>query len=497
MSSEKSTRTVPSEESFYQLLAEFNLIPVVRTLDSLPDPFRLYEILRTEDKGFVLESGKGGRYSYVGCGEAMRFLFRRDGTYEISVGEAKISGQGRDPFELLRDFFGRYRLYSHPSLNNFSGGGIGLFSYDLARFVEKIPEETEDDLKLPVIDLIVPTFFVELDHEKNKTHLIALSDSNAYDAESFQTLCAQLDSVEKALEVALESASYPEPSINEGEPLGTSPDEANLTSDEFERLVSKAIDYIYAGDLFQVNLSVRFSRRFSSDPITLYRALRQINPAPYMAFLDFKSYAVVSSSPELLLKVEGRELSTRPIAGTRKRGGSDKEDMAKINELIGNEKERAEHLMLVDLERNDLGRVSEYGSVHVDEFMSVEKYSHVIHIVSNVRGKLGRGKDTFDAIRAVFPGGTITGAPKARAMEIIEELEPHSRGLYTGSIGWVGFNGDTELNIAIRTLLVKDGTAYAQAGSGIVADSVPEYEYKESIRKAEAMLKALRETEPV
>ncbi|MEP7219900.1 MAG: anthranilate synthase component I family protein, partial [Bacteroidota bacterium] len=268
--------------------------------------------------------------------------------------------------------------------------------------------------------------------------------------------------------------------------------ESNMTPEKFAAIVGRAQEYIRAGDIFQVNLSIRFSQRIGVDPLMLYRALRDVNPSPYMSCFLLPEMAIVSASPELLVNVHGGMLETRPIAGTRPRGANREEDLANARELIENEKERAEHLMLVDLERNDIGRVARYGSVDVNEFMGIEEYSHVIHIVSNIRGQLAEGRDTFDAIRACFPGGTITGAPKVRSMEIIEELEPCRRGLYTGSIGWIGFNGDAELNIAIRTIVVKDDIAYIQAGAGIVADSVPEREYAESVRKAEAALEAVR-----
>ena len=488
---------LPSEEDYYQLVDDYDVIPVVKRVSATPDPFILYETLRSQDEGFILESGKGGRYSYVGMGESMRFVYHRDGSYEMRLRDEERSGVNLKPFELLRQFFDHFRQYPHPLLKNFSGGGVGLFSYDLARFIEKLPNSTKDDMKLPIIELIVPACFVEIDYEEEETRLVVLSFSTAENSDAFRAMTAQLELLEQQVTVAVKTGVHQEDSSNKDNQDQFHRVDANLSPDEFEKIVSRAIDYIYAGDVFQVNLSVRFAQKFCADPIILYKVLRKINPAPYMAFLDFSGYAIVSSSPELLLKVEGKQLSTRPIAGTRKRGQDEEEDAAKIAELIGSEKERAEHLMLVDLERNDLGRVSEYGSVHVDEFMSIEKYSHVIHIVSNVRGGLADGKDGFDAIEAAFPGGTITGAPKVRAMEIIEELEPHSRGLYTGSVGWIGFNGDTELNIAIRTLVVKDQIAYAQAGAGIVADSVPKHEYKESLRKAEAMFRALQEAERV
>lgn len=268
---------------------------------------------------------------------------------------------------------------------------------------------------------------------------------------------------------------------------------ANQTQEEFCNGVKKAIEYIHEGDVFQVNLSLRFEQDYSGSDVDLYRRLRTINPSPYMTFLRYNDFSVVGASPEMLVKVHGRTISSRPIAGTRKRGRSTIEDDAVIDELMSSEKERAEHLMLVDLERNDLGRVCEHGSVRVEEFMGIERYSHVTHIVSHITGELRDDVDAVDIIRAMFPGGTITGAPKIRCMEIIEELEPDRREMYTGSIGWIGYNGDIELNIVIRTILLKGGKAFLQAGAGIVADSVPEHEYRECLRKAEASFHAFDE----
>ncbi|MER2116415.1 MAG: anthranilate synthase component I family protein, partial [Solibacillus isronensis] len=278
-------------------------------------------------------------------------------------------------------------------------------------------------------------------------------------------------------------------------------DEAELqvsfSGDAFEDAIHKIQHYIGQGDVFQVNLSVRQAKKLSSAPIAVYEAVRSFNPSPYMAYIESEDFAVVSGSPELLVKRKGAELSTRPIAGTRPRGASKEQDLALANELIEHEKERAEHVMLVDLERNDLGRVSKYGTVEVNEFMVIEHYSHVMHIVSNVRGEIAQGKTNADVIRAMFPGGTITGAPKIRTMEIIEELEPVRRGLYTGSIGWIGYTGDLELNIVIRTAYIQDGIAYIQAGAGIVIDSIPENEYIESMNKAKAMWQAKAMAEEV
>lgn len=269
----------------------------------------------------------------------------------------------------------------------------------------------------------------------------------------------------------------------------------SFTEEGFMGAVQRIQQYIGAGDVFQVNLSTRQEKTLQTHPLEIYTKLRDINPSPYMGYLELGDFQIVSGSPELLIKKQGNEVSTRPIAGTRSRGKNEQEDESLAKDLIENEKERAEHVMLVDLERNDLGRVCKYGTVEVDEFMVIEKYSHVMHIVSNVRGEVEQDKDAFDLVKAVFPGGTITGAPKIRTMEIIEELEPVRRGIYTGSIGWIGYSGDMELNIVIRTLLAKGGQAYVQAGAGIVIDSNPKNEYEESLKKAIALWRAKESSE--
>ncbi|MEZ4783636.1 MAG: anthranilate synthase component I family protein [Candidatus Kapaibacterium sp.] len=492
MTSQEVLFTTPALDQFFQLAESYNVIPVIRTLNIFPDPLDLYRKLRSDKPGFILESAKGGLYSYVGFGSMDELIVKGDA--------------GRNPLTALREFLARPRFYSHPDLENFPGGPVGFFSYDLVRSIERLPAIAADRLSLPLIHLVVPEYFVEVNHQTFSCRIVVMAQltGGAVD-QVYSTANKLLDQVEEKVRHVVaqqgRGKDYPdvatEPEVEQsakaGNRVASTTVEAHTTEAEFAEKVTRAIEYIYAGDIFQVNLSVRFSDHFQNETLELYQVLRKINPAPYMAFLDFHDYAVVSSSPELLLKLQRGELSTRPIAGTRKRGKDEVEDREKVEELIGNEKERAEHLMLVDLERNDLGRVCQYGTVQVDEFMSIEKYSHVIHIVSNVRGRLAEGKDVIDAIASLFPGGTITGAPKVRSMEIIEELEPERRDIYTGSIGWLGYNGDAELNIAIRTILLKDGRAYIQAGAGIVADSVPAFEYKESLRKAEAMFKALRE----
>ena len=383
----------------------------------------------------------------------------------------------------MQEYMEQWKTDYNPEYPPFQGGAIGYFSYDCIRYIEKLPSLAEDDIDIPDI------FFLLFD------------DVFVYDQKEqvLWVITHYVDKYEEAKERLNEWKSLwmtkaPEVTVPFESPEKKS-EAVAFTEAGFMKAVECIQEYIGAGDVFQVNLSTRQERTLQTHPLEIYTSLREINPSPYMGYLELGDFQIVSGSPELLIKKQGTEVSTRPIAGTRSRGADEQEDEELARELIENEKERAEHVMLVDLERNDLGRVCKYGTVEVDEFMVIEKYSHVMHIVSNVRGEVEEDKDAFDLVKAVFPGGTITGAPKIRTMEIIEELEPVRRGIYTGSIGWIGYSGDTELNIVIRTLLAKDGKAHVQAGAGIVIDSNPENEYKESLKKAIALWRAKERSE--
>lgn len=383
---------------------------------------------------------------------------------------------------LLEELVAEYRISYNVDLPVFQGGAIGFVAYDYARKIEVLPNMAKDDLQIPDIYFYIFDSWAVHDVKTNTVTLMKLEDSDV-------NLEEWANNWQVAAQSGLEARKFEKTNAVE-----VANDEHELlvsfAGTDFEAAVKKIQTYIAQGDVFQVNLSVRQSKNLNATAMDVYEALRAFNPSPYMAYIEAPDFAVVSGSPELLVKRHGNELSTRPIAGTRPRGKSEAEDLALAQELIDNEKERAEHVMLVDLERNDLGRVSAYGTVEVDEFMVIERYSHVMHIVSNVRGEIAEDKTNADVIRAMFPGGTITGAPKIRTMEIIEELEPVRRGLYTGSIGWLGYTGDMEFNIVIRTAFIKDGVAHIQAGAGIVIDSVPEREYQESLNKAKAMWQA-------
>jgi len=489
-----SQHILPDRDEFLRTAVPGTLCPLVLDLplDGL-QPCALYERVRRggHGYGYLLETGKGIGPSYVG------FDLRR--TWNSRGHVCRVEGDEErttigNPFEVLREEFARVSLTPTSSSGAFVGGAVGYFSYDMARYIERLPERAVDDLGLPESYFLFCDGFFEFDPEEDRLRLGYLAAVDP--ADPLRGYDHAVERLAVMAAIATEAVGADEPAAVPDDRTGADERdeeiEASLRPEEFEEVVRRTKEYIVAGDIFQANLSVRFSRRFEADPFVLYRVLRRVNPSPYMCFFETPELSIVSASPELLLRVRGDLLETRPIAGTRPRGRDEAEDLANARELIENEKERAEHLMLVDLERNDIGRVARYGTVEVNELMGIENYSHVMHIVSNVRGRLAEGRDLFDAIVACFPGGTITGAPKIRSMEIIEELEPCRRGIYTGSIGWLGYDGSAVLNIAIRTMTVKDGRAYAQAGAGIVADSEPAFEYRESVRKAEAALVALR-----
>jgi aminodeoxychorismate synthase component I len=439
---------------------------------------------------FLFESVKGpftiARYSFIG--------FTPYAIYTIKNGSATLARKrsvspcsGR-PLTVLRSLLGRYGQKPVPGLPPFQGGAAGLLSYDFVRYLENVPSTSRDDLAIPDAHILMIDRLIAFDHKTRKAWAVVCPGARV-EAPSDWTFL--FDEAEHSLSNIAERAERSQSGVTlpARKPIEIRHD---ISEKYYTEIVARAKEYIAAGDIFQANLSLRVSAFLHDmDPWFLYTALRTINPSPFAAFMDMGEYQLVSSSPERLIRVGGGGVETRPIAGTRPRGKDGAEDARLRTELLLNEKERAEHIMLIDLERNDMGRVCQYGSVHVDEFMITEDYSHVIHIVSNIKGTLAKRKTAIDAIRAAFPGGTITGVPKVRCMEIIDELEPLRRGPYTGSVGYVGFNGCMDLNIVIRTMTVKNRTAFVQAGAGIVADSDPRREYRESLKKAEALMKTL------
>ncbi|EOW9530351.1 anthranilate synthase component I [Bacillus cytotoxicus] len=446
------------------------------------DFFKQYKFLsQNKAQHILLESGRGGRYSIVGL-DPVVVIRGKNETLHISENGKETIEYG-NPLNLMQKYMEQWKTDHNPDYPPFQGGAIGYFSYDCIRYIEKLPSIAKDDVDIPDIFFLLFDDVFVYDHHEKVLWIITHYVEERENAE--QRL---RDWEERWMKEAPQVKIPFESPTSEKEVVA-------FTEEGFIHAVERIQEYIGAGDVFQVNLSTRQEKTLQTHPFEIYTSLREINPSPYMGYLELGDFQIVSGSPELLIKKQGNQVSTRPIAGTRSRGDNEQEDERLAKELIENEKERAEHVMLVDLERNDLGRVCEYGTVEVDEFMVIEKYSHVMHIVSNVRGIVSEDKDAFDLVRAVFPGGTITGAPKIRTMEIIEELEPVRRGIYTGSIGWIGYSGDMELNIVIRTLLAKDGQAYVQAGAGIVIDSSPKNEYKESLKKAIALWRAKERSE--
>jgi len=460
-----------------------------------PTPRDLLRRLAPARGPFLLESARTGpgpaRYSFLGGDPVMTVRSEPGGPVRVTEGGSERALTA-GPLRALRELLAPWRCPRPPRFPPLVGGFVGLFSYDLARRVERLPAIAADDLRLPEIDLDLVDTVVAVDHVAERLWVTWLPGPRDR-ADAPERVYAR---GRERIEAVLERLSHPAPPPPAA-PVGVqtvrpAPVTANMDREGFMAKVRRAKDYIAAGDIFQANLSQRFSQRVPGlDPWRLYLALTRINPSPFACYLERTDYQIVSSSPERLVALRGTKVDARPIAGTRPRGGDAADDRARGVELLGNDKERAEHVMLVDLMRNDLGRVCDYGSVRVSEFMTTERYSHVMHIVSNVVGRLGPGMDALSLLRAAFPGGTITGAPKVRCMEIIEELEPVRRGIYTGSAGYLSATGDMDLNLLIRTVLVKDGTAWFQTGAGIVADSDPAFEYAETLHKAAAMRRAL------
>lgn len=478
----------PSLEEFKKIAERGKRVPVYAVLpvDQSPLDAAAKLGLAHVPNGFLLESLNGSpkiaQYSLLGIDPFLVFKSRGD---LISLTEGrKVHVFNGNPFEELRRVMSKNASITFNELPLFVGGIVGFFSYDFAHWFERLPMTTFDDTKTPDCYFMFFDLVVVFDHQKGQLFVIY---SAAPDDDPDACYKQARDKVRESVSRLRSTQDWREPGFFQADEP-----QANLEKGEFQSMVKKAMEYIFAGDIYQVNLSLRLESDFKGDPFSLYQVLRKINPSPFAGYLNFSDMQIVSSSPERLIRLEKELVETRPIAGTRRRGADLSEDSELTADLILDPKERAEHIMLVDLERNDIGRVCRYGSVLPDELMVMEYYSHVIHIVSNVCGELKTGNDYFDVIKACFPGGTITGCPKIRSMEVIDELEPVRRGIYTGSMGYLSFSGDMDLNIIIRTILIKDGKAYAQAGAGIVADSVPEREYYESLQKAQALLAALK-----
>ncbi len=481
----------PSLAEMKELSRQGSVIPVHKDIlgDLLTPAAAFLRVAKGRNRVFLLESVEGGerlaRYSFIGWDPFLVIRGRGEEIITEEMGETSVS-TGR-PYDRLREISRRYRGVPMPDLPPFLAGGVGYFGYDLVRQSEKLPSLTADDLGLDDFHVMYFSTILAFDHLRHRIHIIAniLNPDGTRSLETgYRDALLRIEQVEKRLTAPI-SLPPPAPSAALPEPV------SNLTASRYYENVEKAKSYIRAGDIFQVVLSQRLAMKITCDPFDIYRALRFINPSPYMIFLRMDRLSLVGASPEMLVKVRGRRVEYGPIAGTRPRGATPEDDERLARELLADEKERAEHVMLVDLGRNDLGRVCDFGSVKVTDLMRIEKYSHVMHLVSSVEGRLREDLDCFHALEACLPAGTVSGAPKVRAMEIIEELEPCRRGIYGGAVGYVDFSGNLDTCIALRTLVIKDGMAYIQAGGGIVADSQPEREREESMNKARALLRAV------
>jgi len=490
----------PSREEFRQRAALGNLVPVYReVLADVETPVSAFKKLHDSDYAFLLESveqgEKVGRYSFLGADP--QILFKSKGR-EVQIRYLPDEEDFRAsdaPLDELRQFMARYRPVPDPALPPFTGGAVGYIGYDTIRTLERLPDSNPDDLRLPDCFFMIVETMVVFDHVRRRMTLLANAHIRGDVDEAYDEAVHRIEILAQRLARPAARAGEEEREGTGEQPPAPRPQRlefaSNFTRPEYEQAVRRCVDYIHAGDAFQIVLSQRFQRPVFCDSFDVYRALRAINPSPYNFYLKLGDLRLVGSSPEILCRVQGDKVQIRPIAGTRPRGATAEEDQRLEQELLADPKERAEHIMLVDLGRNDVGRVARFGTVRVEELMVIERYSHVMHIVSSIEGRLRPGLDAFDAIKATFPHGTVSGAPKIRAMEIIDEYENVRRGPYAGCVGYFGFNGNLDSCITIRTLLIKEGMSWVQAGGGIVADSDPGTEWQETVNKASALFRAV------
>lgn len=484
-----------TKEQFCKLAGKGNLIPVYREIFSdLETPVSAYMKIGGEEYSYLLESVEGGekwgRYTFLGSKPSIVFRQKGDEVTITRDGRAETFTAEGDPLHELKKIMAAYKPVTVPGLPRFYGGAVGFLSYDAVRFFEKMPGTVKDVLNTPDALFVITDTIIIFDNIANTIKVV----SNAHVGGSgpdaaYDEAVAKIDEIIERLQ-----GPMPQFEVAKGDPASLK-FTGNMDRETFERNVERCKEYIREGDIFQVVLAQRMKTELRVPPFQVYRALRAVNPSPYMYYLNLGSLKVVGASPESLVRVEDGVVEVRPIAGTRPRGADEAEDARLARELLADDKERAEHIMLVDLGRNDVGRVAEGGSVEVNELMVIEKYSHVIHIVSNVRGHIREGVDAYDALRATFPAGTLSGAPKIRAMEIIEEMEGERRGVYGGAVGYFSFSGNMDVAIAIRTLQIEGAAAYLGVGAGIVADSQPASEYQETINKGKALMKAVEVAE--
>ena len=496
----------PSQSEFLELTKQGNLIPVTRTiLADLETPLSVYRKIRGQGESFLFESVEGGehigRYSFVGCNP--RAVIKQTGNRVEVIENGKVvekfgiprAGKSEcekcvtDGLEVVEQILQRYKAVSIPSLPRFTGGAVGFIGYEFIHDVEPVvPRPTHDELNTPTMYFLLADELLVFDRvSQTLTVLVnAILDQHTPHVDAYNAAVEEVERLISLLEQPTEHIP-----VTPTKDIPELPFQSNVTKEKFFENVQQAKDYITAGDIIQVVGSQRFSVPVKAAPLDIYRAARTINPSPYMFLLELDGFSLVGASPEIHVRCEDRKVEIRPIAGTRRRGQTAEEDAALEKELLADPKERAEHVMLVDLARNDIGRVCDYGSVQVKDLMIIERYSHVMHIVSQVEGKLSPDKTPYDLMRATFPAGTLSGAPKIRAMQIISQLEQTTRGPYGGCVGYFSFNGNLDCCITIRTALIKDGKAYVQAGGGWVNDSEPEAEFQETVNKSKAMLKAV------
>lgn len=487
----------PTREAVHELFQQGDLVPVYRTLlADLETPVSVYlKLVGEGDVSFLLESVEGGeqvgRYSFLGVNPKGVITVKGQTVTRTYHGQTTTYtlADGEDPLHVVKHEFERVTPVQLEGLPRLVGGAVGYLSYDVVRHFEHLPNSAATEVDVPDAAFMLPDTLVIFDHAKHQLIVLANAHNTGDPEAAYEDAIRRIDQTVAALGNPLPQLAAPAEALNE-ELV------SNMPRERYEEIVTQAKEYIAAGDAFQVVLSQRFSRRTTASPLMIYRALRALNPSPYMFFLNFGAdFSLIGASPEMMVRLEEGVASLRPIAGTRPRGKDDAEDKRLADELLADPKERAEHVMLVDLGRNDLGRVCEYGSVHVPQMMYIERYSHVMHIVSQVQGRIRAGMDAFDLLRATFPAGTLSGAPKVRAMEIIEELEGTRRGTYGGSVGYFSFDGSMDMCITIRALVMQGDRLYIQAGAGIVADSDPAREYEESVNKARALAVAIRYAE--
>lgn len=492
----------PTRENFLHEAKKGQRIPIFREVfaDRIT-PVLAFEKITTSEDGtqsqyaFLLDSVTGGerigRYSYLGSDP--RMVFRSKGRKIWIVRGSDVEtlsiADGGDPLTHLKALLHSHEYVANSAIPRFCGGAVGIFGYDVVRFFENLPDKNPDDLEFDDACFMFTDTLLIFDNVKNLLKVVCLVEVGEDAAQAYDDAATRIEGIIERLR----SAALPSDDFRCEQDRSRKVERKPLfPKEQYLAAVEQCREYILAGDAFQVVLSQRFEVEFSAPAFHLYRALRSVNPSPYMFYLSLGGRKIIGSSPEILVTLDNRQARLRPIAGTRPRGMTEEEDRLLEKELLADEKERAEHIMLVDLSRNDLGRVCKYGTVKVNELMIIERYSHVMHIVSDVTGQLVPEKDAFDLLRAVFPHGTVSGAPKVRAMEIIDELEPTRRGFYSGSVGYLSYSGDMDMAIAIRTMLIEGNKAYLQSGGGLVADSQPEAEYIESINKSQALVSAIQ-----